>query len=389
MTIKKEDSDIIRKEIDLDVLLKTNDNDLLTVFGGCGFSREELRQMKRTNKKVEKPTVEVQLKSDRELLKLKAHKATTDSKYQQALKVIDDTNKKLESVLALKDTISIHTIKTPKSSGKTEATAVWVASDWHTDEFVDGQTINNLNHFDPEVAQKRVDNFFTASLRLTEMSGQDVKIETIVLALLGDFFTGHIHPDFMELTDTEPIHAVIRVQNMIASGIQYILDNSDYKLVIPCHSGNHARTTDKTRFATENGHSLEFYMYHFLADHFKGEKRVQFIIPTGYHSYMDIYGVKIRFHHGHALKYGGGIGGLYIPVNKAIAQWNKAFKADLDVFGHFHQLRDGGNFICNGSLIGYSSFALSIKADYEKPRQALFLINSKYGVNCIWKVDVE
>ena len=386
MTQKKQSVDIIKKEIDLKVLLETSDHDLVQVFKDSGYSREELRAMKRKGKT---PSVAHQLKSDRELLKTKAHASGLEGKYKEALKAIDETSKKLESVLALKDTVSVHKISSPKGGGKTEATAVWVASDWHTDEFIDGETINNLNHFTPEIAQKRVNNFFTASLRLTQMSGQDVKIDTIVLALLGDFFTGHIHPDFMELTDTEPIHAVIRVQNMIASGIQYILDNSDYKLVIPCHSGNHARTTEKTRFATENGHSLEFYMYHFLADHFKGEKRVQFIIPTGYHSYMDIYGVKIRFHHGHSLKYGGGIGGLYIPVNKALAQWNKAFKADLDVFGHFHQLRDGGNFICNGSLIGYSSFALSIKADYEKPRQALFLINSKYGVNCVWKVDVE
>lgn len=344
--------------------------------------------MKKTQKKVT-PFVREQLKLDRQLLKSKTSELGLKKKYQEAIKAIEGLTAENKALTGLKGTVDTYVIKPKKNTGSSEATAVWVASDWHTDEFIDKGTINGLNHFTPTIAQKRVDKFFTSGLRLTNILAQDVKIDKIVLALLGDFYTGHIHSDFMELTDTQPVHAVIRVQNMIASGIQFILDNSKYSLVIPCHSGNHARTTDKTRFATENGHSLEFYMYNFLADHFKHEKRVKFIIPTGYHSYLDIYGMKIRFHHGHSIRFGGGVGGIYIPVNKAIAQWNKAFRADLDVFGHFHQQRDGGNFLCNGSLIGYSSFALSIKADYEKPKQTLFLIDSKRGKTCTWPILLD
>jgi len=44
---------------------------------------------------------------------------------------------------------------------------------------------------------------------------------------------------------------------------------------------------------------------------------------------------------------------------------DKARHADLDVFGHFHQLKNLGNWVCNGSIIGYNAFALRIKADYE------------------------
>ncbi len=107
-------------------------------------------------------------------------------------------------------------------------------------------------------------------------------------------------------------------------------------------------------------------------------------MPEGPHSYIELYpgqpgATTIRFQHGHMVKYGGGVGGLTIPLNKAIAQWNRGKHADLDVLGHFHQMFDGGNFIVNGSLIGYDSFALSIKASYEKPKQALFLIDRKRG----------
>jgi hypothetical protein len=116
-------------------------------------------------------------------------------------------------------------------------------------------------------------------------------------------------------------------------------------------------------------------MYHNLANHFKNEKRIRFLIPRGYLSYVDVAGFVMRFHHGHAIKYGGGIGGIFISAFKAISQWDKAKRADLDVFGHFHQVKDGGKFISNGSLVGYNAYALRIKADFEKPKQVFFLVD--------------
>ena len=180
-----------------------------------------------------------------------------------------------------------------------------------------------------------------------------------------------------------PMDATLECWRILSAGINYILDNTDVNLIIPCHSGNHARTTKKTHPSTESGNSLEYILYHGLASEFKDNKRVTFVIPTSYHSYIDVGGFMLRFHHGHAMRYSGGIGGIYISVNKAIAQWNKVQRADLDIFGHFHQLRDGGNFICNGSLIGWNEFANFIKADYEKPKQAFFLIDHERGEKTI------
>jgi len=167
------------------------------------------------------------------------------------------------------------------------------------------------------------------------------------------------------------------------------LKNSAYDLVIPCHSGNHARTTEETYIGSEYGHSLEYFMYKNLEKFFVGEKRVQFNVVKGYHSYQQVYDTTIRFHHGHWIRYSGGVGGIFIPANKAIAQWNKAKPATLDCFAHFHQLKDGGNFISNGSVIGYNPFAINIKADYEPPRQAFFVIDSKRGKTFTCPIRVE
>lgn len=277
----------------------------------------------------------------------------------------------------------------PKTAWSTEATVFMVASDWHMEERVDPAAVNWLNEYDTSIAARRAQRFFQTGLRLTQIIQQDVRVNTIVLPLLGDFITNQIHEDNAESNQELPVNAVIMAQNHIASGIQFLLDNSECSLVIPCHSGNHGRTTDRVHHAGEHGHSLEFFMYKNLEAHFAGNKRVQFLVSPGYHSYMDVYGMRIRLHHGHAIQYRGGVGGIYIPVNKAIAQWNKAKPADLDVFGHFHQMRDGSNFVSNGSLIGWSTYSVRIKADFEPPRQAFFVVDNKHGKTCTWPIFAE
>jgi len=331
-------------------------------------------------------TPSASMASDRERLRTQEAFADLRRKYSEALKTISQQERELRAVSDLGDGLETYHIEPAKGSGKSEATAIMVASDWHVEENV-GREVGGLNTFNIDIARQRANKFFQKGLRLTNLLAQDISIPTIVLALLGDFITNDIHST--DKNEELPIHALITAQSMIASGVEFLLRESKYNLVIPCHSGNHARTTKQTQFESENGHSLEYLMYIHLAAYFRHEPRVKFIIPEGMHSYVQIYDQTIRFHHGHAVKYGGGVGGIYIPVNKAIAQWNKGRHADLDVFGHFHQMRDGGNFICNGSLIGYNAFALSIKADFEPPKQALFLIDKKRGRTCTWPILVK
>jgi hypothetical protein len=102
-------------------------------------------------------------------------------------------------------------------------------------------------------------------------------------------------------------------------------------------------------------------------------------VSDGYHLLLDLYGKTLRIHHGDGLQYQGGIGGLTIPVEKAIASWNKGVPADLDIFGHWHQSQQNPKWICNGSLIGYNAYSVVIKAPYEPPSQTGFIFDKRYG----------
>jgi hypothetical protein len=267
------------------------------------------------------------------------------------------------------------------SAGTSESAAVVVWSDHHCEEEVTPGQCSGKNEFNLDIYERRFSQLVHGTLAWLNIEQTKTSIKTLVIALLGDYFSNNIHEDLAEANLLPPMDAVYFAQTHLIGGINYILEHTpeDLELLIVCHSGNHARTTKKQRIATEAGNSLEHYMFYIMRDHYKGNSRVKFQIAEGYLSYSTFFGgYTIRWHHGHQIKYQGGVGGITIPVNKAIAQWNKARRADLDVFGHWHTKFDGGNFICNGSLIGYNAFAVAIKASYEKPSQTFFLVNKKF-----------
>lgn len=301
---------------------------------------------------------------------------------KEADKLIEE-NKLLKDerdvLLALKKQVHTIVIKPSVRGGSSEAVAVVLLSDFHLGETVVGSTINGLNEFNPEIAEQRVIKCFQSIARLLEIFGRDIPIKKVIIMLGGDFISNQIHDELMETNSMRPIEEAIFAQRLLASGIKFLLHETHQEYLFVCKSGNHGRITRKPRNASEAGNSIEYMMYCTLAQMFSAEKRTSWNVETSYHTYVDVFGMTLRFHHGHNIRYFGGIGGLTIPCNKAIAQWNNAKKADIDLFGHFHSAFDGGIFLCNGSLIGYNAYAVSIKAPYEKPKQMMFLIDNKRG----------
>lgn len=316
---------------------------------------------------------------DLKVSRLSGQKKSTDKKYKEALKEIARLEGEVEEVFKIKKTPQTFTISDKGRARASEATAVVLASDWHIEERVDENTVSGLNHYNLDVSRARSTKFFTSVARLLKIFQQDTKITHCILALLGDFISNTIHEELQEGNYLMPGDAMWECQNYLISGLDYLLEHTTVNFTIPCHTGNHGRMTKKVHIATEGGNSLEKYMYRNLAEHYRDEKRITFIIAEGQHTYITVYGLTLRFLHGHSIKFGGGIGGITIPVRKAISQWNKARRAHITCFGHFHQMMDGGEFIANGSLIGYNSFALAIKADFEPPAQQFFLISNYKG----------
>jgi len=287
--------------------------------------------------------------------------------------------RQLEIALTTQDAPRAPVIRKKQKAKKNQCAAFMVGSDWHTEERVDPLTVNNRNEYSPEIFEQRVERFFVNGLRLVDIQRAGAQIDVLVLALLGDQITGYIHDEFVESNFLSPTEAIRLCQGRIISGLDYLLARGDFeRIIVPCCFGNHGRTTTRRRITTGAKNSFEWLMFHTIADHFKDEKRLEFVIADGAHIYLEVYGLTVRLTHGDDIRYHGGVGGLTVPLRKAVDAWDVFKRASLSVFGHWHTLDNYGSWaVGNGSLIGFNAYALSIKARFEPPQQAFFLIDAE------------
>ncbi len=268
-----------------------------------------------------------------------------------------------------------------------------IASDWHIEERVDPRTIvGYANEYNPDIAKARSQKFFQSYVFMLNAWREIGHCDTAVLALLGDFISGFIHEELMESNYMSPSEAILFAQELLGSGIEYILKNGDLKtLVIPTCYGNHGRTTVKSRIQTGAENSFEYLLYKTMAREWRNEKRLDWRIADGYMVYTDLYDTRVAWHHGDAVKFGGGVGGIMIPLRKKIMSWNSGLKRPIDIAcnGHFHTSIEGPDLISNGSLIGYNAYAMNCGCSYEPPQQTCFWIDSNRGRTMTGRLYVE
>ena len=258
-----------------------------------------------------------------------------------------------------------------------EATPLVLASDWHIEEEVRAEQVSGRNRYNLEISKRRMERFFEGVRFGIEFNRQIFKIRDLCLWLGGDMITNFLHPDNIESNLLSPVQAIAYAETSITDGINHLLQDKELeRIVIPCNDGNHGRLTEKMRSSSRIENSIEWLLYTNLAKRFAKEPRVQFQIAQSEHLYFEIYGRTIRFTHGDTVRYGGGVGGIMIPLYKAIARWQTVRQAHLTCVGHFHQYTSLNDLIVNGSLIGYSPYALSIGARFEPPTQAMTMLDS-------------
>ena len=253
-------------------------------------------------------------------------------KYKHALRMIAKLEKDTTVSTELTVPPSKRVIKLRRGNpSTTQATIVAMAGDWHVDEVVKPTTVQMKNKYDPDIAKERADKFWQKLVMLTERNRSDTTIENLVLVLGGDFISGNIHEELLENTALRPMEAILFAQDLLDAGLRYIKEHGNFKrIVVICKSGNHSRITGKIRHATREGNSLEWAMYQNLA---KRHTDLEWVIEDSYLTYYTVYNKVLRIHHGDAIRYQGGVGGLEIPMKRAYYQWNMTEPADVNLMG--------------------------------------------------------
>jgi hypothetical protein len=319
---------------------------------------------------------------DRQFSREKAKQKEFESKYNYVLRQLEESEARFDALIQIKEDVSIKHIEPTLSSTKHEAVPMILLSDWHFEERVDDFTINGLNHYNLEIAGERWVNCIQRSQKLVHIERQSSDIGQLVLWLGGDFITGYIHEELEESNYLSPVQAIRFAKEKIITAIKFYLQHGNYKkITVVCNYGNHGRTNKKPRIGTSYKNSYEWMMYKDIQDYFADNKTLDFVVPDGLFAYVNILNHMIRFWHGDTIKFGGGIGGLTVPLIKAIHRYDGQIHADYNIMGHYHQYWEATkNCTVNGSGIGFNPYAQSIGASPERPTQGFRVVDSKWGM---------
>ncbi len=327
------------------------------------------------------------LKVKTELLEIKSINRALAKEIQllrKQLLITDVTGKELK----LNKKVNIKKDKRKKN----EVIPIALLSDGHIEERVDKESVNGFNEYNPDIAEIRINNFFTNTLELINIERNNSNIDTIVLGLLGDMISGYIHEELMENNYLSPVEAILLAQRLLSNGIKYLSENGDFKkIIVVCKVGNHSRLSRKKKFATGYKNSLEYIMYHNIIKDIANTSynNVEFIFEENEFTYITVFDKVISFSHGDHFNYRGGIGGLEIPFKTWIFKQNANIKADLRCIGHWHThaVTDGG--IINSSVIGFNAFALGLGFKYQPPTQHMQLLDKKRGFTTNYKIFLD
>jgi len=355
--------------------LKPSDALNLVTYAGATWNKD-----KQEWELIEPPDLD----SDRKIKKLAQQCLDVGRKYKSALDKIEELEDRLNFLGNINQSpipLKIYTSESDNERG--EATAISLASDWHIEEVVTLAETHGLNEYNPEIAEARAKAYFRNLAKVVRLNRRDVDIPRLILWIGGDIINNYLREENLETNAFSPVEASLFAQELLIGGIDYLREDSELKeIIIVCSDGNHGRfpMQRKTKVGTRTQNSLENLLYHTIANYYRGrDERLAFSIAGAYHNYIDVYGKKLRFHHGDAIKYGGGVGGFIVPLSKYILKENQAIQGDMDFLGHFHSLHFMRNAVVNGSLVGFNSYAAHCGFPYEEPQQAFCLLDEKRG----------
>lgn len=322
------------------------------------------------------------VRRDLEISRLKDRTRVLERDRNHLLSMLGNAEVRLTTALAIAtenaEPVRIKPLK-DRGGDRSETVPILLCSDWHFGAVVRPESVNGLNEYGLDVAHARASALFRNALRVVTMLRSTADVQRMVVWLGGDLIDNWIHPEQAQTQELSPTQQLIEAEKAIIAGLDYLLAEGDlFEITVPCSFGNHGRTTQKMQ---SNGHqtSYEWLMYQSLRRHYAGEDRIRFVIAETNAIYLEIFGHTLRFMHGDCVKYGGGVGGVHIPLTKWLDRANRTIRADHTFLGHFHQILMGPNYSVNGCLCGPMAYGMRLGYGAEDPAQLLRCVDSERG----------
>lgn len=324
------------------------------------------------------------------------HAARADRAVSDA-KALTDRVLELEATVDLMHRASAHPprIVTPKSrpkTGKRVASPVFFLSDLHFGESVTREESLGQNEYDMAEAKRRLAKCIDNMLWLRADMARTQSCDDTLVVLGGDIVSGDIHDELKETNDGGLLDQCGEAVSALASGLVALADATPGTMHVVCVGGNHGRLTKKKQIKNNFQHSVEHIgVYHPLrlalgTDGRGGvEGKIAWHIPRAERFLFDMHGRRLSIQHGDMIRSQGGIGGVLVPMTRYVT---RDAKADLYMFGHFHQCDAFGKIVINGSLIGESAYTGWLGVESRPPEQAAFVIDASRGIRRFERVSV-
>ena len=314
-----------------------------------------------------------------EVRRLKATAKSANDGQERAISEVERLREQLSTALDIVDCPTDLAILPPPAAAVSSSVPILLCSDWHCGAVVRPGEVNGLNTYDVGIFHERAQGLFKNALKVVNMVRSSATITEALVWLGGDLIDNWLRDEAQQTQELSPTQQLIECERAIVAGLNYLLEHGDFeRIIVPCSHGNHGRTTHKMQ-GNSAATSYEWLMYQSLQRHFRNEPRIVWQIADGNVTYLTVLGQVLRFHHGDACRYQGGIGGLTIPLTKWIHRADQAIRADHTFQGHFHQLTLGPNWSVNGSLIGPTAYGLKLGFAPERPQQLMRFIDSQRG----------
>lgn len=274
--------------------------------------------------------------------------------------------------------------------GKRQAVAKVICSDLHYEERVRPEQVNYCNEYSPLIAKARMEKLAEGVVWKIQTHRTGCDITQLVVTFGGDMITGYLHLDNLISNYMSPFEAVLECKDVLIQFLLTVLNEAKLERIdVNCVCGNHGRNTERMIHKDMVKNSFEWIMYHFMAQQLAHEERIKFNIAQGGHLYTRLYDYVHRDLHGTEIGYQGGIGGITIPLNKAVKDWNALIHADVSYMGHFHTFLAHPHAILNGSVCGFTEYAQNRKCPFQEPQQAFTIVDSHRGLRDVTPLWVD
>lgn len=335
--------------------------------------------------------------TDQELLERKMRRL--DSDLTATRKLLTERTKCMDTALDIREGVfgltEADVTTTPEWTYKPAPSGGWhtpviFTSDNQYGEVVSKAELGGMNEFNKAIYAHRYDMMITKAIKFCDIFknwSTKHKYRGCIYLRGGDAISGSIHEELAETNDASAVPAVRELVQLERAGIMRLRERfgSVHVISIP---GNHGRTTPKPRAKKYVELNYETIISWWLADSLRNEKGVTCEVPESGDAYFTAEGWRFLMSHGDRMGSRGGQG--FIGPIATIARGHQKLRmaaaasgqpVDIVLTGHLHTSVKTEWGYGNGSMVGYSEYANSLRCEPDCAKQWLIMthVDHTYG----------